>query len=79
MHTVEFTLRERFINLTELSFNKSLWNSSFTNETVKFIILVLSEGLVVGGLIAIDDDAEPIGVCGEISLDVTDTFTELVV
>ena len=63
------------MNLAELAFNKSLWNSSLSNETVTLIILVPADG---PGLCAIEDDAELITVCWEISLNVAETITWLV-
>ena len=58
IHTVLFTLRDKFTNCAELSFNKSGLKSSFNNDIVTFIILVLFEGVVRVGTCDAEDDAE---------------------
>lgn len=55
---MEFTLRDKFTNCAELSFNKSRLKSSFINDTVTFIVLVLFEGVVRVGTCVTEDDAE---------------------
>ena len=55
---MEFTLRDKFTNCAELLFSKSGLKSSFSNDTVTFIILVLFEGVVRVGTCVTEDDAE---------------------
>lgn len=55
---MEFTLRNKFTNCAELLFSKSGLKSSFINDTVTFIILVLFKGVVRVGTCVTEDDAE---------------------
>lgn len=55
---MEFTLRDKFTNCGELSFSKSRLKSSFINDIVTFIILVLFEGVVRVWTCGTEDDAE---------------------
>lgn len=55
---MEFSLRDKFTNCAELSFSKAGLKSSFINDTLTFIILVVFEGGVRVGTCITEDDAE---------------------